>query len=175
MKDPKHSNSKRLSRKRSFKLGLIPMLCSNSDASTPSHSSSSSTGRSRLAELQKVFRHLDQDRDGKISGHELSAFFSTMGDDELRSDEIDFDNISHLDFGDFMKLMEREEEEDLRRAFEMFEAVKGSGRITPKGLQRVLSRLGDERSMADCQAMISVYDVDGDGELDFHEFHRMMS
>jgi calcium-binding protein CML len=71
--------------------------------------------------------------------------------------------------------MEREEEDDLQKAFEIFEAVKGSGRITPKGLQRVLSRLGYERSVADCQAMISVYDVDGDGELDFHEFHRMMS
>ena len=89
LKNPKqYSNSKKLSRKRSFKLGLIPMLCSNSDASSPCHSSSTSTGRSRLAELQKVFRHLDSDRDGKISGHELSTFFSAMGDEELRSDEV---------------------------------------------------------------------------------------
>jgi EF hand len=88
MKNQKHSSSKKLTRKRSFKLGLIPMLCSNSDASSPSHSSSSSSGRSRLEELQKVFRHLDQDRDGKISSHELSTFFSAMEDEELRSDEV---------------------------------------------------------------------------------------
>jgi calcium-binding protein CML len=88
MKNQKHSNSKKLICKRSFKLGLIPMLCSNSDASSPSHSSSSTSSQSRLEELQKVFRHLDRDRDGKISGHELSTFFSAMGDEELRSDEV---------------------------------------------------------------------------------------
>ncbi|KAJ3670097.1 hypothetical protein LUZ60_010421 [Juncus effusus] len=175
--NPKQSSSKKLVRKRSFKLSL-PMLCFKSKASSPSHSSSSSSNaasQSRLMELQRAFQHLDQDMDGKISGHELSVFFSSMGDDDSHSDQIDFDVISHIDFGDFVKLMEREDEEDLRRAFEMFEAVKGSGRITPQGLQRVLSKLGEDRSVADCQAMIRVYDVDGDGELDFHEFNRMMS
>jgi calcium-binding protein CML len=39
----------------------------------------------------------------------------------------------------------------------------------------VLAQLGDERSVADCEAMIRAYDVDGDGGLDFHEFQRMMS
>jgi calcium-binding protein CML len=85
-----------------------------------------------------------------------------------------------LAFEDFVRIVERkggeeEEREDLRRAFGAFEAVKGSGRITPRGLQRVLSQLGDEASVAECEAMISAYDDDGDGELDFHDFHRMMS
>jgi calcium-binding protein CML len=62
-------------------------------------------------------------------------------------------------------------EEDLRRAFEVFNAVESSaGRITARGLQRVLAQLGDQRSVADCEAMIRAYDVDGDGGLEFHEF-----
>jgi hypothetical protein len=83
-----------------------------------------------------------------------------------------------LDFAGFVALMEKEGglEEDLRRAFEVFNAVESSaGRITARGLQRVLAQLGDQRSVADCEAMIRAYDVDGDGGLDFHEFQRMMS
>lgn len=82
-----------------------------------------------------------------------------------------------LDFAGFVALMEREggQEEDLRRAFEVFNAVESAGRITARGLQRVLAQLGDKRSVADCEAMIRAYDVDGDGGLDFHEFQRMMS
>ncbi|TVU44820.1 hypothetical protein EJB05_04280, partial [Eragrostis curvula] len=65
-----------------------------------------------------------------------------------------------LDFAGFVALMEREggQEDDLRRAFEVFNAVESAGRITARGLQRVLAQLGDQRSVADCEAMIRAYD-----------------
>lgn len=69
---------------------------------------------------------------------------------------------------------EDEIDDDLRRAFEMFEAEKGCGCITPRGLQKMLSRLGEVRSDEDCVAMIRVFDLDGNGVLDFHEFLQMM-
>ena len=168
--------AKWVSSKRSFRL---PLMCGQSDVASPrgaavtrSSSSSSSFGRgsgsnssssSRHSELQRIFQHFDRDNDGKISGAELRAFFVSMGD--------------VLDFAGFVALMEREggQEEDLRRAFEVFNAVESAGRITARGLQRVLAQLGDKRSVADCEAMIRAYDVDGDGGLDFHEFQRMMS
>ncbi|KAM0835029.1 hypothetical protein ACQ4PT_048700 [Festuca glaucescens] len=175
--------AKGLTRKRSFKLGL-PMLCGQSDAASPvvrSSSSSSSrrssgTGSSgRKSELRRIFQHFDRDNDGKISGAELSAFFASMGDDlQVPSSSGGY----LLDFAGFVALMERGEgnqEEDLKRAFEVFNAVEPAGRITARGLRRVLAQLGDERSVADCEAMIRAYDVDGDGGLDFHEFQRMMS
>ncbi|RWW24548.1 hypothetical protein GW17_00011155 [Ensete ventricosum] len=144
-------------------------------------------GRDRMEVLWEVFRHFDQDRDGRISCNELRASFVSVGEEmpvaaaEAAIADLDSDGDRLLDFEDFVRLMERgggkeeEEEEELRMAFEMFEAVKGSGRITPRGLQRMLSRLGDERSMEECTAMIRAYDLDGDGELDFHEFHQMMN
>uniref|UniRef100_A0A0E0KJI3 EF-hand domain-containing protein n=1 Tax=Oryza punctata TaxID=4537 RepID=A0A0E0KJI3_ORYPU len=175
--------AKRLSRKRSFRLGL-PLLCGQSDIASPRggggavRSSSSSSGR-RQGELHRIFQHFDRDNDGKISGAELSAFFASMGD------EIPVPSSGGggggggymLDFAGFVALMERggSQEEDLRSAFEVFNAVESAGRITAKGLQRVLAQLGDERSVPDCEAMIKAYDVDGDGGLDFHEFQRMMS
>ncbi|URE06416.1 calcium-binding protein [Musa troglodytarum] len=146
--------------------------------------------RDRMEVLWEVFRHFDQDRDGRISCGELRASFAAIGEEmpvaaaEAAIADLDSDGDRLLDFEDFVRLMERGggkaaeeggEEEELRQAFEMFEAVKGSGRITPRGVQRMLSRLGDERSMEECEAMVRAYDLDGDGELDFHEFHRMMN
>ncbi|KAL6893995.1 hypothetical protein ACP4OV_008093 [Aristida adscensionis] len=184
--------AKRLARKRSFRLGL-PLLCGQSDVASPgaavarsSPASSSSLGRGsgsggggggRRCELQRIFQHFDRDNDGKISGAELRAFFVSMGDDMPPPSGDGGGYV--LDFAGFVALMERDgggQEEDLRRAFEVFNAVESAaGRITARGLQRVLAQLGDRRSVADCEAMIRAYDVDGDGGLDFSEFQRMMS
>jgi calcium-binding protein CML len=170
--------AKRLQRKRSFKFGL-PLFCGQSDVESPRVTrSSSARSSSRQCELQRIFQHFDRDNDGKISGAELRSFFVSMGDDMPSSFGPGGGDSYTLDFAGFVALMEREggQEEDLRRAFEVFNAVESSaGRITARGLQRVLAQLGDQRSVADCEAMIRAYDVDGDGGLDFHEFQRMMS
>lgn len=177
--------AKRLTGKSSFRLGL-PLLCGRSDVASPgaaparssSSRRSSGTGSSRKSELRRIFQHFDRDNDGKISGAELSAFFASMGDDLTVPSSSSGEGYL-LDFAGFVALMERGEgsqEEDLRRAFEVFNAVdQPAGRITARGLRRVLAQLGDDRSVADCEAMIRAYDVDGDGGLDFHEFQRMMS
>ncbi|PPD80519.1 hypothetical protein GOBAR_DD22549 [Gossypium barbadense] len=100
--------------------------------------------------MKQVFRYFDGDDDGKISALELRAYFGSIGE-----------YMSH--------------EDAQMKAFEMFELEKGSGCITPKGLQKMLNRLGDAKSYDECVAMIQVYDIDGNGVLDFHEFHQMMA
>jgi calcium-binding protein CML len=139
--------------------------------SSSGRGSSSASSSSWQCELQRIFQHFDRDNDGKISGAELRAFFVSMGDDMPPSGGGD---SYELDFTGFVALMEREgsQEENLRRAFEVFNAVEFVGRITARGLQRVLAQLGDQRSVADCEVMIRAYDVDGDGGLDFVEAGR---
>ena len=97
--------------------------------------------------------------------------------------DLDSDGDNLLDFQDFTKLMMKssseggnggDDEDDLRKAFEMFVWEKGSGCITPKGLQRMLHRLGDDKSYDECVAMIGAFDIDHNGVLDFNEFHQMM-
>ncbi|XP_021274115.1 probable calcium-binding protein CML41 [Herrania umbratica] len=135
-------------------------------------------------EMKEVFRYFDSDGDGKISALELRAYFGSIGEYMSHEDaqgvinDLDSDGDSMLDYQDFLKLVKREPrdgDDDLKKAFEMYELEKGSGCITPKGLQRMLSRLGDARSYDECVAMIQVYDIDGNGVLDFHEFHQMMA
>lgn len=137
----------------------------------------------REEELREVFRYFDGDGDGKISAPELRAYFGSIGEhmphEEAQAviEDLDSDGDNLLDFQDFLRLMKRDGtggDEDLRKAFEMFEMEKGSGSITPRSLQRMLQRLGDTKSQDECEAMIRVYDTDGNGELDFNEFHQMM-
>ncbi|KAF7030884.1 hypothetical protein CFC21_042323 [Triticum aestivum] len=190
MEVAKPGSSKRLSPKGSFRLSLLACgQCKATTVSPPgsptgagarslSSSASSSAGtsrsrgreRDRQAELREIFRHFDRDMDGRISGRELGEFFASMGDGGAKAAmELDAASSGGAEGrgGGGAR--------GPARAFEAFEAVKGSGRITPRGLQRVLSQLGDDPSVAECEAMIRAYDDDGDGELDFHDFHRMMS
>ncbi|KAE8714408.1 putative E3 ubiquitin-protein ligase ARI8-like [Hibiscus syriacus] len=131
--------------------------------------------------LLAVFRRFDSDGDGKISSEELTAYFASIGD-KISTEEAqrvieDFDNNGDdsMEFMDFVKLMDGDNEgDDIREAFEMFEVNKGCGCITPAGLQQTLNRLGDVKSYEECVGMIRVFDLDGNGVLDFHEFQEMM-
>jgi len=135
----------------------------------------------REQELQEVFCRFDTDGDGKISALELRAYFASVGEYMSQEDaqsvieELDTDGDLLIDFSDFLKLMKTDGDDDLRRAFEMFEDEKGSGSITPRGLQTMLRRLGDAKSYEECENMIRVYDTDGNGVLDFQEFNQMMA
>ncbi|XP_010547488.1 PREDICTED: probable calcium-binding protein CML41 [Tarenaya hassleriana] len=144
--------------------------------------------RDHSVELRQVFSRFDGDGDGKISAYELRSYFGSVGEyisheaAQAVIDEVDSDGDGFLGFEDFFGLMTRRDDldggdsnSDLKTAFEMFELEKGSGCITPKGLQKMLARLGEVRSFTECEAMIRVYDIDGNGVLDFQEFSQMMT
>ncbi|CAL1396253.1 unnamed protein product [Linum trigynum] len=188
------SPTKRSSSGKGFKLSL-PLLRSihtNNKSNKPSPTASPAAPperrSSKEADLLRVFRHFDRDGDGRISGEELGMYFaSTTGEAMSREDaervigEFDGDGDGTLGYGDFVRMVDggggdgKEFDGDLRRAFEMFEEDKGEGCITPRGLQRMLVRLGDRKSLDECTAMIRPFDLDGDGVLDFPEFQRMMN
>ncbi|KAL3526699.1 hypothetical protein ACH5RR_011355 [Cinchona calisaya] len=154
-------------------------------SSSPSITPRKSSSRSKEDDqYREVFCRFDNDNDGKISALELRAYFGSIGEYMSHEDAqamityLDTDGDNLIDFHDFLSMMKKDNGDhgqDLKAAFEMFEFQKGSGRITPKSLQKVLSRLGDTKSYDECAAMIDFFDTDGKGELHFHEFQQMMT
>ncbi|XP_009779430.1 calmodulin-like protein 3 [Nicotiana tabacum] len=138
------------------------------------------------AELRRVFHMFDRNGDGKITRKELSDSLQNLGiyipEIELVQmiEKIDVNGDGFVDMEEFGTLYqsimdERDEEEDMREAFNVFDQ-NGDGFITVEELRSVLSSLGlkQGRTLEDCKRMIMKVDVDGDGMVDYKEFRQMM-
>ncbi|KAK9112305.1 hypothetical protein Scep_019824 [Stephania cephalantha] len=132
--------------------------------------------------MERVFRYFDEDGDGKVSVGELQSCVRAAGGElsareaETVVEGVDSDGDGLLGPEDFAKLMEPpngDDYEELREAFGKYE-MEGTGCITPKSLKRMMGRLGESKTIQECQAMISTFDIDGDGVLSFDEFRVMM-
>ncbi|MFS8017501.1 putative EF-hand domain pair protein CML [Helianthus anomalus] len=133
----------------------------------------------------RVFGHIDTNGDGKISPPELQICIGKMGEElsleeaEMAAALLGSDGDGLLSMEDLVNIVESANEEekvsDLKKAFNMYEEKEGSGRITPKSLRRMLSKLGESRTVDDCKMMIAKFDVNGDGVLSFDEFREMMA
>ncbi|KAF7847392.1 hypothetical protein BT93_L3009 [Corymbia citriodora subsp. variegata] len=139
----------------------------------------------RLAEqYERVFQCFDEDGDGKLSPSELRRSMALTGGElllqevEVAVESLDSDGDGLLCLEDFVGFMEGGDEEekmgDLREAFGMY--VTGGCRfITPESLKRMLSRLGQSKTVDECEAMIGHFDLNGDGVISFDEFKVMMT
>ncbi|KAF8393883.1 hypothetical protein HHK36_020081 [Tetracentron sinense] len=137
-------------------------------------------------ELRRIFQMFDQNGDERITKKELSDSLENLGifipDKELVQmiEKIDVNGDGCVDIEEFGELYEaimeeRDEEEDMREAFKVFDQ-NGDGFITVEELRTVLSSLGlkQGRTVEDCRRMIKKVDEDGDGMVNFKEFKQMM-
>ncbi|TXG51299.1 hypothetical protein EZV62_023823 [Acer yangbiense] len=109
-----------------------------------------------IDQLERVFIYFDENGDGKISASELKNRVGLMGGEMLLREveeaveSLDKNGDGLLDVEDFVGLMEGGSEEDklqdLREAFCMYD-VDDCGFIRPKDLKRMLSRLGESKSI----------------------------
>ncbi|KAG6542003.1 hypothetical protein Mapa_016640 [Marchantia paleacea] len=145
-------------------------------------------------EIKKVFDFFDENKDGLISKEDLRQFMSKLGfkstDEEISSmvSSVDINGDGSVDFDEFASLYQTMtsedssqglhhcEEEDLKEAFNVFD-TNDDGFISPTELQAVLMNLGmnEGTSLSNCEKMIQNVDADGNGQVDFTEFKKLMS
>ena len=138
----------------------------------------------KIAEFRAAFELFDRDRDGTITTKELGTVMKNLGqylsESELEEmiKQVDLDGNGTIDFNEFLGLMVRkmkdtDTEEELIEAFKVFDR-DSNGFITSHELRHVMTSLGESLTPEEIEEMIREADVDGDGQINYDEFVKMM-
>ncbi len=133
-----------------------------------------------MAPMKKLFLGLDKNGDGKLSLEEVEKGLAGKSNaKELLEivQSMDTDASGFVDYNEFLAAAIGEDvylnKDKLLQAFNMFDKDK-SGRIEAKEIKEVI---GSELKGVDEEVwlqMIKEADVNGDGQIDFEEFFKMM-
>jgi Ca2+-binding EF-hand superfamily protein len=93
--------------------------------------------------------------------------------------EVDIDKNGTIDFDEFVALMgqkfqNRDTEEELQLAFKVFDK-NNDGFISHSELKQMMHNLGENLTDDQIAEMIREADIDGDGQINYNEFLKMMS
>jgi Ca2+-binding EF-hand superfamily protein len=123
---------------------------------------------------------------GTIESHELRHVMRKLGeeagDDEIEDmiRAVDLNGDGVIDFDEFIALMrlrmdeqQRDPEEDLRDAFNMFDTDR-SGKIDRNEVCQLMKKLAQTLTDEEIDAIMDEVDTDRDGEISFDEFRVMM-
>lgn len=92
--------------------------------------------------------------------------------------EVDADGNGTIDFPEFLTMMARkmkdtDSEEEILEAFKVFDK-DGNGFISAAELRHIMTNLGEKLSDEEVDEMIREADIDGDGQINYEEFVKMM-
>jgi calmodulin len=92
--------------------------------------------------------------------------------------EVDADGNGTIDFPEFLTMMARkmkdtDSEEEIKEAFKVFDK-DGNGFISAAELRHVMTNLGEKLTDEEVDEMIREADIDGDGQINYEEFVKMM-
>merc|ERR1711874_225224 len=93
--------------------------------------------------------------------------------------EVDIGQTGSFIFPNFLELIQRKYDalcvdDDMREAFRVFD-MDGDGFITRTELTYAMENIGLNMSKDEVEALVEEMDLDGDGVIDYREFHSMMS
>lgn len=137
-----------------------------------------------VEELKRVFSRFDANGDGKISVNELDNVLRSLGSGvpaaELQRvmDDLDTNHDGFINLSEFAAFCRSDTTDggasELKDAFDLYDQDK-NGLISAAELHLVLNRLGLKCSVDECHNMIKSVDSDGDGNVNFEEFKKMMT
>merc|ERR1740138_1752945 len=120
----------------------------------------------------------------KLGQKELGILMNSLGQNpteaELRKmmSGTEMDENGRIDFIEFLSLMSRkmmdtDTDEELIEAFKVFDD-DGDGFISAWEMKKSMDHLGEAVSAEEVDEMIREADFDGDGQINYDEFVRMM-
>ncbi|KAL7412519.1 hypothetical protein BDY24DRAFT_341722, partial [Mrakia frigida] len=135
-------------------------------------------------EFKEAFSLFDKDGDGTITTKELGTVMRSLGQNPTEAEltdmvnEVDADGNGKIDFAEFLTMMSRkmrdvDSEEEIKEAFKVFDK-DGNGFISAAELRHVMTNLGEKLTQSEVDEMIREADVDGDGQINYAEFVKMM-
>jgi len=138
----------------------------------------------QIAEFKEAFLLFDKDGDGTITTKELGTVMRSLGQTPTEAElhdminEVDNDGSGTIDFAEFLSLMSKkmkdaDSEEELMEAFKVFDK-DGNGFISAAELRHVMTNLGEKLTEEEVEEMIKEADFDGDGQVNYDEFVKMM-
>jgi len=134
-------------------------------------------------QIDKVFRAMDINGDGKLSKSEIKAgyaefFGRQLSDAEVDEmfEKVDADGSGEIEYSEFVVATLNEKNllsnNKLQTAFKMFDK-DGGGSISIDEIKQVLS-FGQNLEEEVVQQIIKQVDANGDGEISYEEFAQMM-
>ncbi|XWS53898.1 hypothetical protein CRYUN_Cryun10bG0039700 [Craigia yunnanensis] len=139
----------------------------------------------QIVEFKEAFCLFDKDGDGCITVEELATVIRSLGQNPTEKElqdminEVDADGNGTIEFSEFLNLMakkmkETDAEEELKEAFKVFDKDQ-NGYISATELRHVMINLGEKLSDEEVEQMIKEADLDGDGQVNYEEFVKMMT
>ncbi|XP_038270122.1 calmodulin-like protein 3 [Dermochelys coriacea] len=139
----------------------------------------------QIAEFKEAFSFFDKDGDGAITTGELGTVMRSLGQNPTEAElqdmisELDTERSSTIDFPEFLSMMARkmrdmDSEEEIREAFQIFDE-DGIGYISAAELQHIMTNLGEKLTDEEVDKMIKEANADGNGQVNYKEFVRMMA
>ncbi|KAJ2846793.1 hypothetical protein IWW36_004174, partial [Coemansia brasiliensis] len=139
-----------------------------------------------IKELRDAFALFDKDNNGVITRNELSILMRSLNhnptEEEINDmiNEVDENGDGSIDFPEFVAMMARKPMSSEGPADEILEAFRvfdknNDGVISAEELRQVMNSLGEKLTDAEIEEMIREADVDGDGQINYEEFAKMMT
>ncbi|XP_064638085.1 calmodulin-A-like [Lineus longissimus] len=138
----------------------------------------------QIAEFREAFSLFDKDNDGTINTTEMGTVMRSLGQNPTLAEldemiaEVDKSGSGTIDFPEFLTMVARkikdcDSEEEVKQAFRVFDK-DGNGFISAVELRHVMTNMGEKLTDEEVDEMIREADIDGDGQVNYEDFVKMM-